>query len=200
MVRCRALALLLLLLGSTLAAAWLAGPLLRPERLTVLTGLAASLAWALVACWAWLTLATTLLALEMIATGGTTRTARLAPRLVRLVAATACGVGVAVTVVPTAGSAEPLREGAGPVQVLDGLELPQRVADPPGRRHSPPARVTVRRGDTLWDLAQTHGIDWQALYRANRDVVGADPDLIRPGMRLVMPSTFTPTSEGAARR
>jgi nucleoid-associated protein YgaU len=58
--------------------------------------------------------------------------------------------------------------------------------------------VVVRRSDTLWaiarvrlgsgaDLAATaHEVDrW---YIANRDVIGADPNLIHPGQRLVPPS------------
>jgi hypothetical protein len=56
---------------------------------------------------------------------------------------------------------------------------------------------TVEAGDTLWDIAAAHlepversaaAIDryWQQVYRANRSVVGPDPDLIRPGMRLAM--------------
>jgi nucleoid-associated protein YgaU len=123
-----------------------------------------------------------------------------------LVAATACGVGVAVTVVP-AGSAEPLPHGSASVHLLDGLELPQRVADPPPapHRHSRPTVVTVRPGDTLWDLARRYGLTWQALYRANRSVVGADPDLIRPGTLLVVPSpdsapTTPPMTQGAEPR
>jgi LysM domain len=56
---------------------------------------------------------------------------------------------------------------------------------------------TVGAGDTLWDIAAAHlepaersaaAIDryWQQVYRANRSVVGADPDLIHPGMRLAV--------------
>lgn len=61
----------------------------------------------------------------------------------------------------------------------------------------PPDPVLVTAGDTLWDLAarrlpagsSTAAIDrsWRAWYAANRRVVGADPDLIRPGQRLLPP-------------
>lgn len=56
--------------------------------------------------------------------------------------------------------------------------------------------VVVREGDSLWDLVATRmpGADdrWvagavAATYRANRRVIGPDPDLIRPGQRLVLP-------------
>ena len=52
---------------------------------------------------------------------------------------------------------------------------------------------TVRSGDTLWDIAQREipNADdreiteaWRAIWRANRDVIGADPGLILPGQQL----------------
>jgi hypothetical protein len=57
--------------------------------------------------------------------------------------------------------------------------------------------VTVRPGDTLWGLAgdtlapdaPPSAVDdrWREIYRLNRGVVGADPDLIRPDQRLRLP-------------
>jgi LysM domain len=54
---------------------------------------------------------------------------------------------------------------------------------------------TVEAGDTLWDIAAAHLTPaersnatisryWHQVYRANRAVVGPDPDLIHPGARL----------------
>jgi LysM domain len=54
---------------------------------------------------------------------------------------------------------------------------------------------TVVAGDTLWDIAGAHLPPaersvgrvhhyWRQVYRANRRVVGADPDLIHPGTHL----------------
>jgi nucleoid-associated protein YgaU len=60
----------------------------------------------------------------------------------------------------------------------------------------------VAPGDSLWAIAERslHNNDdlddlddlaverrWRAIYRANREVIGADPDLIVPGQRLVLP-------------
>ncbi|MFE3660681.1 peptidoglycan DD-metalloendopeptidase family protein [Streptomyces sp. NPDC059165] len=47
---------------------------------------------------------------------------------------------------------------------------------------------TVARGDSLSAIAQSQQVKggWRALYEANRKTVGNDPDLIRPGQRLVM--------------
>ncbi|HSK25361.1 MAG TPA: hypothetical protein VK894_00435 [Jiangellales bacterium] len=57
--------------------------------------------------------------------------------------------------------------------------------------------VVVRRGDTLWDVsaralgpgATTAEIagEWPRWYDANRDVIGADPDLLLPGTVLRPP-------------
>jgi hypothetical protein len=55
--------------------------------------------------------------------------------------------------------------------------------------HRPVVRWTVRPGDTLFGIAAAlavHG-GWQSLYAANRQAIGPDPDLIRPGIILVAP-------------
>ena len=52
------------------------------------------------------------------------------------------------------------------------------------------ADLTVRRGDTLWDLARTHGVSLQALVAANPQL--ADPNLIRPGQTLQLPGGARP--------
>ncbi|WP_404388187.1 LysM peptidoglycan-binding domain-containing protein [Humibacillus xanthopallidus] len=57
--------------------------------------------------------------------------------------------------------------------------------------------VTVRRGDSLWSIAERHlgaaatdaevARTWPQWYAANREVIGDDPDLIHPGTQLVPP-------------
>jgi nucleoid-associated protein YgaU len=57
--------------------------------------------------------------------------------------------------------------------------------------------VTVRPGDSLWDLALDQlgpdagaadvDLHWHRLYRLNRPLVGPDPDLIHPGQQLRLP-------------
>ena len=58
---------------------------------------------------------------------------------------------------------------------------------------TPPAtgseKYIVKRGDTLSGIAaykKVHG-GWQALYRANKSVVGSNPNLIFPGQKLTVP-------------
>ena len=48
-------------------------------------------------------------------------------------------------------------------------------------------KYSVRSGDTLSSIAARHKIGWQKLYAANKAVVGANPNLIRPGQKLVIP-------------
>lgn len=54
-------------------------------------------------------------------------------------------------------------------------------------------KYTIRKGDTLSDLAARYpdaDVDWKALWIRNRDVVGKDPDLIKPGQVLDLPFNF----------
>lgn len=46
---------------------------------------------------------------------------------------------------------------------------------------------TVRKGDTLARIAKVYDVTWQALYADNRATIGAKPELIKPGMVLVVP-------------
>jgi nucleoid-associated protein YgaU len=72
------------------------------------------------------------------------------------------------------------------------------VATTPRPERAVGDEVTVRRGDTLWDIAARHlgpdasaaeiAAEWPRWHRANRAVIGGDPDLLRPGERLVPPS------------
>jgi nucleoid-associated protein YgaU len=58
-------------------------------------------------------------------------------------------------------------------------------------------QVVVRRGDSLWRIAERHlgadatdaevAVEWPRWWHANRRVVGADPDLLLPGTRLTPP-------------
>lgn len=48
----------------------------------------------------------------------------------------------------------------------------------------------VKDGDSLWKISArlyNDGDKWRTIYNANKTVIGANPNLIRPGMRLVIP-------------
>lgn len=120
-------------------------------------------------------------------------------------------------VVPVASAVEPPARAAptqpvGPPRpgaVVHGAEIPAPVVterpppDPPQVAATAPAPVaagptyTVAAGDCLWSIAArvlgrnatSRAIDrgWRAIYAANRDAVGADPNLIHPGLVLGLP-------------
>jgi LysM repeat protein len=60
----------------------------------------------------------------------------------------------------------------------------------------PAPRYVVRPGDSLSSIAVARAVrgGWQALYAANRRVIGPDPDDIHPGTVLVLPGQVTPVS------
>lgn len=200
---CRPMAVWLAVSGATLLAAsslpgaWrtAAGPA-GPG--AVADVLVAGCAVALTVALAWLWVVTSVTAAEMVTGrirpgGGTTR------RLVLL----ACGAAV----VAGAGAPAVAADAGDGAELLAGLALPERAVAPAVHRvrSAPAASATtrgagtyvVRPGDSLWSIARTHpagdSIDerWRAIWTANRDVVGADPDLIHPGQALRLPVPHT---------
>ncbi len=58
---------------------------------------------------------------------------------------------------------------------------------PSGFGSVPPGQTyTVQRGDTLWDIARSHGVSLNALLEANPQI--ANPDLIYPDQVIRLPS------------
>ena len=77
-------------------------------------------------------------------------------------------------------------------------KAPAEAAAKPKQSTASPAKAqqhTVQAGETLSGIAEHLGVPggWQPLYAQNRAVVGADPNLIRPGQRL----RWTPTAAAA---
>ena len=46
---------------------------------------------------------------------------------------------------------------------------------------------TVVSGDSLSKIGKAHGVSWQAIFEANRDVI-KNPDLIQAGWKLKIPT------------
>ncbi|MGP3967943.1 M23 family metallopeptidase [Streptomyces sp. 6N223] len=59
---------------------------------------------------------------------------------------------------------------------------------------------TVAAGDTLSTIARAQAVDggWKALYDANSDVIGSNPDLILPGQELTLTTTSSAPAEDTA--
>ena len=95
------------------------------------------------------------------------------------------------------GKEEPAKPAAAPKST-------QRAATPPVsptqatagntnlNKPAAPAQdtYTVQSGDSLSKIAKNHygdANDWKRIYEANKALIGANPDLIHPGQRLVIP-------------
>jgi LysM repeat protein len=68
------------------------------------------------------------------------------------------------------------------------------VAAAPKTVARPVSRYAVRPGDTLSGIAARFSVrgGWQALYAANRPLIGPDPDVVHPGTVLVLPGQAAP--------
>lgn len=154
--------------------------------------------WLLVGCAAWSVLICVAAVVEAVSRGRLRATTWVGcpPALRRLLLA---GLGVALASVPPLGQAVAAQRGPG---VVDPQAAAAQQALPVPARPLGPAQTqttqVVRPGDTLWHLAELRlptaasaadVADLVArLHRRNRAVIGSDPDLIRPGQRLIFPS------------
>lgn len=63
----------------------------------------------------------------------------------------------------------------------------KQPAERPAAPVSPkPSTYTVQPGDTLTLIGKRLGIPWNTIYQNNRDVIGANPNIIRPGQVLTL--------------
>ncbi|MFJ8196347.1 peptidoglycan DD-metalloendopeptidase family protein [Streptomyces sp. NPDC096152] len=106
-------------------------------------------------------------------------------RLTRILAA--AGTGGAVLALPLIGAAG---AHAAPAQSV----TEQTVRSAPAAAKAPAAKgagartYTVRAGDSLSGIAEKQHVrgGWKQLYQDNRRVVGDDPSLIHPGLKLTL--------------
>ncbi|GAA2773640.1 M23 family metallopeptidase [Streptomyces showdoensis] len=114
----------------------------------------------------------------------------------------AAGTGGAIVALPLIGATGAhAAEQAAPI-----AKAPQAVAAaapaqaPAAAPAAAPKAYTVVRGDYLSKIADEHHLagGWQKLYRDNRQVVGEDPSLILPGMKLTFGAKSTGKHTGKA--
>jgi nucleoid-associated protein YgaU len=120
------------------------------------------------------------------------------PWLILLVAA-ALGAGLGISLGQRQGG--PLASPSGPTTVSSRptivIAVPSPSASAVVARPTPGSPTAEREyvvepGDTLRTIAlQQYGDAalWQRVYQANRDVIGPDPNALRPGMRLRIPAS-----------
>ncbi|MFG3506552.1 transglycosylase SLT domain-containing protein [Streptomyces sp. NPDC047821] len=76
------------------------------------------------------------------------------------------------------------------------------TAAPAAAKKAAPVTYTVVAGDSLSKIAREHGVSggWKKLYEDNRKTVGADPSLIRPGLKLTIGAKAPATRAAAPER
>ena len=202
------------LLATTAAALlvpWLLHSLIRPVDFEGTLVSLMSVAGTLAAAWLWLLVTLTT---WDAARGQAARVRSGVPLAVRRAVLAACGIavvsGLALPAQAEDGHPHPSVLSGLPLPdrptTLSSLGLAFQVAEAtvhqtdsrqPDHPRPRPRTVVVHQGDTLWAIAQRHlsprasddavGRASARLYVLNRAVIGDDPDLIRPGQRLLLP-------------
>jgi LysM repeat protein len=178
-----------------------------------LVALVALLAWSLLA---WLTVLTAVVLarrLPGIAGRSAAAAARgMAPAAIRQLVEIALGLSVAAGVLaagpasaspsippspPAASATLDWPSAPTPAPAPASAPAPAPIAAPPASDLVPVGSVVVQPGDSLWHIAAAHlpadatarqvAQAWPAWWAANRDEVGANPDLIHPGQQLDPP-------------
>ncbi|WP_134742171.1 LysM peptidoglycan-binding domain-containing protein [Nocardioides sp. 503] len=172
----------------------------------LVAGCAAALA--LCGCWWWLVTSVVVVQVWRSPAPGPTPGV---PRAARRVLLVACGVallGAAAAPAPATPGVVHHDPDRPTRSALQGLPLPDRpvggLRAPQPAPASPvsPVAVVVAPGDSLWAIAAARlgpgagdaetATYCRRLYLLNRTTVGDDPDLLRPGQRLVLPDHPTP--------
>ena len=65
-------------------------------------------------------------------------------------------------------------------------EVQQRVDEMLGYNSSSKTTYTVQSGDNLTKIAKKYNTTWQKIYEDNKDIIGSDPNLIKPGQVLTI--------------
>ena len=78
------------------------------------------------------------------------------------------------------------------IREIDTEKKKEKTSERPEKEKEPaPKTYTVQSGDSLWAISKRmlgNGDDWRKLYNANKKTIGSNPNLIQPGMKLVIPS------------
>ncbi|WP_327258496.1 MULTISPECIES: M23 family metallopeptidase [unclassified Streptomyces] len=115
----------------------------------------------------------------------------------------AAGAGGAVIALPLLGATGANAAPAAAPQSVSAATTHAAPAKPVAQKQAATTTYSVVSGDWLSKIAAEHKIEggWQKLYQDNREVVGDDPSLIFPGMKLTLGGKASgdsaPTGAGA---
>ncbi|WNI26181.1 LysM peptidoglycan-binding domain-containing protein [Streptomyces sp. ITFR-16] len=128
---------------------------------------------------------------------GKHRRAKSTPLTRGFIAVSTGGVVLALPMI-AAGSAS-----AAPAQsvVAEKAAAPTSVAGKEiAVRKATPTTYSVVSGDSLYKIAKGHSLTggWERLYKDNRNVVGGNPDLIHPGLKLTIGAKSTAAAPKSA--
>ncbi|WP_282503733.1 LysM peptidoglycan-binding domain-containing protein [Streptomyces rhizoryzae] len=103
----------------------------------------------------------------------------------------ACAASLGLRGTPRGGGAHtlPAPRKAAPAHPRTRHEKPRNAPYEKERHRASDGTVVVNAGDTLSGIAAVHEKPWREIYRQNRQVIGADPNLIYPGTRLTVPGS-----------
>ncbi|OKJ94706.1 peptidase [Streptomyces sp. CB03234] len=117
----------------------------------------------------------------------------------------AAGTGGAAIALPLLGAtgahaAEKAAPAAAPQQAVTAAATAAKAAPAAPAKKAAPRTYTVVAGDHLSKIARNKNVKggWQKLYQDNRQVIGEDPSLILPGMKLTLGAKSTAAPAKAA--
>ncbi|MFG3504922.1 peptidoglycan DD-metalloendopeptidase family protein [Streptomyces sp. NPDC047821] len=115
------------------------------------------------------------------------------------VAAGTGGAAIALPLLGATGAHAAAPAAAAPQQAVTAAQAAPEAAAP--AKKAAPRTYTVVAGDYLSKIARNKNVKggWQKLYQDNRQVIGEDPSLILPGMKLTLgaKSTAAPAKKAA---
>ncbi|MER6023099.1 transglycosylase SLT domain-containing protein [Streptomyces anulatus] len=115
-----------------------------------------------------------------------------------LVAVTAGGAVLALPVIGATSAFAAPAPAAAPQQAVAPASVSAQVNS---AVQAAPAQHSVAAGETLSKIAREYSVSggWEKLYEGNRKIVGENPDLIHPGIKLTLGTKAAKASPSAAR-
>ncbi|MFF3342120.1 transglycosylase SLT domain-containing protein [Streptomyces flavidovirens] len=107
----------------------------------------------------------------------------------------AVGTGGAALALPLIGATT-----AAAAQPAAAEKAATSAAAPAAAKKAGPTTYSVVAGDSLSKIADAHSVSsWKKLYQDNREVIGDDPSLIHPGLKLTIGAKAEPKAKAKAK-